>query len=434
MRNVSRPSDLPFFLNLIEHLAARGLTCPQPVRNRAGEALGRLASRPAAIVTFLDGMWIRRPSAAHCAAVGDALAKLHLAGADFAHDTAQCASPSKAGGRCSRRPAHAPTRCRRGSAHAIAERACACSSASWPRNLPQGVIHADLFPDNVFFLGDRLSGLIDFYFACTDALAYDVAICLNAWCFEADHSYNITKGRALLNGYMRARTLTAPEIAALPDAVPRRGAALSADPAGRLAGGAAGRAGQAEGPARILSQAALPPGQRAARGITALTERKGTTVKASGRVVIHTDGACSGNPGPGGWGAILQWGGHTRELKGGEAHTTNNRMELMAAIMALEALKRPCDVDLHTDSQYLRQGITSWIHGWKRNGWRTADRKPVKNADLWQRLDAAVDRHTVHWHWVRGHAGHDLNERADELAREAIAEIRAGAHGGSQKS
>jgi ribonuclease HI len=164
-----------------------------------------------------------------------------------------------------------------------------------------------------------------------------------------------------------------------------------------------------------------------------LTDVQENGRQGNGRVVIHTDGACSGNPGPGGWGAILQWGGHTRELKGGEAHTTNNRMELMAAIMALETLKRPCDVDLHTDSQYLRQGITDWIHGWKRNGWKTADKKPVKNADLWQRLDAAVDRHTVHWHWVRGHSGHDLNERADELAREAIAELRAGAHDGSQK-
>jgi ribonuclease HI len=154
-----------------------------------------------------------------------------------------------------------------------------------------------------------------------------------------------------------------------------------------------------------------------------------TDVRANGRVTIHTDGACSGNPGPGGWGAILQWAGHSRELKGGEPHTTNNRMELMAAIMALEALKRPCVVDLHTDSEYLRQGITTWISGWKRNGWRTAARKPVRNVDLWQRLDAAVHRHTVHWHWVRGHAGHDLNERADELAREAIAEIRAAAYG-----
>ena len=147
----------------------------------------------------------------------------------------------------------------------------------------------------------------------------------------------------------------------------------------------------------------------------------------SGRVIIHTDGACSGNPGPGGWGAILQWNDHMRELKAGEPHTTNNRMELMGAIMAIESLRRPCAVELHTDSQYLRDGITKWIHAWKRNGWRTADRKPVKNVDLWQRLDAALARHRVTWHWVRGHAGHDLNERADELARAAIAEVRAGA-------
>jgi ribonuclease HI len=152
-----------------------------------------------------------------------------------------------------------------------------------------------------------------------------------------------------------------------------------------------------------------------------------TDVQANGRVTIHTDGGCAPNPGPGGWGAILQWSGHTREFKGGEAHTTNNRMELTAAIAALEALKRPCNVDLHTDSQYLRQGITDWIQGWKRNGWRTADKKPVRNVDLWQRLDAAIRRHKVHWHWVRGHSGHDLNERADELAREAIAEIKAAA-------
>jgi homoserine kinase type II len=164
------PEDLPFFLGLMEHLAARGLTCPQPVKNRAGEVLGKLAGRPAAVITFLDGMWIRRPSAAHCAAVGQAL------------------------------------------------------EAQWPRALPQGVIHADLFPDNVFFLGDKLSGLIDFYFACTDTLAYDVAICLNAWCFEADHSYNITKGRALLQAYARVRPLSDAERAALP--LLNRGAAL----------------------------------------------------------------------------------------------------------------------------------------------------------------------------------------------------------------
>jgi ribonuclease HI len=143
-------------------------------------------------------------------------------------------------------------------------------------------------------------------------------------------------------------------------------------------------------------------------------------------VTIYTDGACSGNPGPGGWGAILTFGEREKELKGGEVNTTNNRMELMAAISAVEALKCPCRVDLHTDSQYLRNGITSWIRTWKRNGWRTAEKKPVKNADLWRRLDAALAAHDVRWHWVRGHAGHGMNERADDLAREAIAQMRAG--------
>jgi ribonuclease HI len=147
----------------------------------------------------------------------------------------------------------------------------------------------------------------------------------------------------------------------------------------------------------------------------------------SGRVVAYTDGACSGNPGPGGWGAVMIWGDHRRELRGAEPMTTNNRMELTAAIMTLEALKRPCHVDLHTDSQYLRQGITEWLRRWKANGWRTADRKPVKNDDLWRRLEEAAGRHHVVWHWVKGHAGHDLNERADELAREAIAELRGAA-------
>jgi ribonuclease HI len=149
-------------------------------------------------------------------------------------------------------------------------------------------------------------------------------------------------------------------------------------------------------------------------------------------VVIHTDGACSGNPGPGGWGAILSFGDHERELKGGEPHTTNNRMEMMAAISALEALKRPCRVDLYTDSEYLRGGITGWINAWKRNGWRTADKKPVKNVDLWQRLEAALAPHEVRWHWLRGHAGHAANERADELARAAIAEIRKAGRVGKQ--
>ena len=143
------------------------------------------------------------------------------------------------------------------------------------------------------------------------------------------------------------------------------------------------------------------------------------------QVVIHTDGACSGNPGPGGWGAILQAAGKTKELRGGEPATTNNRMELMAAIQALEALTKPCRVELHTDSQYVQKGIHEWIHGWKKRGWLTADRKPVKNDDLWKRLDAARQRHDVDWRWVKGHAGHELNERAVALARQGLEEAGA---------
>jgi homoserine kinase type II len=214
--------DLPFFLGLMEHLAARGLNCPQPVKNRMGEALGKVAGRPAAIVTFLEGMWMRRTDARHCAAVGEALAHLHLAGADFPMTRANALSVE------GWRPIF----------EACAERADGVQhglkeaigtelnflETSWPRSLPQGVIHADLFPDNVFFLGDKLSGLIDFYFACTDTLAYDVAICLNAWCFEPDFSYNITKGRALLQSYRKVRALSEDELNAMP--VLARGAAM----------------------------------------------------------------------------------------------------------------------------------------------------------------------------------------------------------------
>jgi ribonuclease HI len=149
------------------------------------------------------------------------------------------------------------------------------------------------------------------------------------------------------------------------------------------------------------------------------------------RVTLYTDGACSGNPGPGGWGVILMFGEHRKTLSGGAPDTTNNRMELQAAIEGLEVLTRGCAVDLHTDSQYLRNGVMTWIFGWKRNGWRTADKKPVKNEELWRRLDAAIERHEIEWHWVKGHAGHPLNEEADRLARQGMAPFlparRAGA-------
>jgi homoserine kinase type II len=214
--------DLPFFLALMEHLAKRGITCPQPVKNRNGGVLGRLAGRPAAIVTFLEGLWIRRPSASHCAAVGEALAGLHLAGKDFPQKRPNALSIDSWRGLYGHAKARGDS-VRPGLCAEIAKELDALEK-SWPRDLPTGVIHADLFPDNVFFLGDKLSGLIDFYFACTDTLAYDVVICLNAWCFEPDHSYNVTKGRALLKSYGKVRALSAAETAALP--VLARGAAM----------------------------------------------------------------------------------------------------------------------------------------------------------------------------------------------------------------
>jgi homoserine kinase type II len=215
-------ADLPFFLALMEHLHARGITCPQPVKNKRGAVLGRIAGRPAAVITFLDGMWIRRPTPSHCSALGAALANLHLAGLDFGHRRANALSVD--GWRALYQ--HCAARAdevQRDLARSLAAELEYLEQA-WPRDLPEGVIHADLFPDNVFFLGNKLSGLIDFYFACTDALAYDVAICLNAWCFETDHSYNVTKGRSLLQAYAQVRPLSKAERNALP--LLARGAAL----------------------------------------------------------------------------------------------------------------------------------------------------------------------------------------------------------------
>jgi homoserine kinase type II len=214
--------DLPFFIALMDHLAAHGLACPSPVRNRAGEALADCAGRPAAIVTFLDGVSVKRPNAGHCGSLGEALAKLHKAGDGFAMLRPNPFSVSgwrplaeEAGARAEE---VSP-----GLAARIGEE-LAVHEANWPAELPSGVIHADLFPDNVFFIGERCSGLIDFYFACTDAFAYDIAVCLNSWCFESDGSFNLTKGSALLAGYQRVRPLNPGEIAALPQLC--RGSAL----------------------------------------------------------------------------------------------------------------------------------------------------------------------------------------------------------------
>ena len=215
-------SDLPFFLGLMEHLAAKGLSCPTPVRDTQGRNLRQLAGRPAALVTFLDGVWLRNPKPHHCHSVGVALAELHQDGRDFAIPRLNALGPKGWRPLFERFRDHADDV--RAGLGATIERELTTILAAWPRGLPAGVIHADLFPDNVFFRGDTLSGLIDFYFACNDLFAYDVAVCLNAWCFEPDVSFNRDKGAALLAGYQSVRKLEVAERAALPTLA--RGAAL----------------------------------------------------------------------------------------------------------------------------------------------------------------------------------------------------------------
>ena len=214
--------DLPFFLGLMNHLADKGIACPVPLRNRNGEMLGRLADRPAALITFLEGVSVKRPQPKHCAELGRALAQFHLGGQDF--DLKRDNALSVSGWRHLFAECHARADEVAAGLAAEIEKELSHLEASWPGDLPQGVIHADMFPDNVFFIGDRLSGVIDFYFACNDALAYDLAICLNAWCFEHDASFNITKARALLQAYNEVRPLEANELAALP--LLARGSAL----------------------------------------------------------------------------------------------------------------------------------------------------------------------------------------------------------------
>ncbi len=214
--------DLPFFLGLMDHLAGKGISCPLPVHRSDGRVIGTLAGRPAALITFLEGMWMRRPTAGHCREVGQALAALHLAGADFplSRPNALAVEGWRTLWDASRKRAD---EVEPGLAAEV-DADFAMFDAAWPKNLPAGVIHADLFPDNVFFLGEKLSGMIDFYFACNDFYAYDIATCLNAWCFEKDFSFNLTKGTALLAGYQSVRKLTDEERQALP--VLARGSAL----------------------------------------------------------------------------------------------------------------------------------------------------------------------------------------------------------------
>ena len=298
------PEDLPFFIALMDHLAHQGLACPTPVRAKDGGALRELCGRPAAIVTFLNGMWPRRIEPFHCAGLGAALARLHKAGAAFPMTRPN--NLSLAGWRrlyeaCADRADEVQAGLRR---ELVSE--LRFFEAGWPRDLPAGVIHADLFPDNVFFRGRELSGLIDFYFACTDILAYDLAICLNAWCFEPDGSFNVTKARLLIGNYRNGAAARPRGDGGAAGAGAGQRAAVPADPALRLAEPDRGRAGAAEGSPRIPAKSCASTAASPARPNTASMPENAPQVE------IFTDGACSGNPGPGGWGAILRYGGPRR--------------------------------------------------------------------------------------------------------------------------
>ena len=286
----------------MEHLASRRISCPLPVKDREGRTLKELAGRPAALITFLEGLWVRRPNIEHCAGLGDALAHFHLAGADFPMFRAN--SLSLPGWRALFASIGGDADKVKPGLSGVIEKELRHLEEHWPDDLPQGVIHADLFPDNVFFLGDKVSGLIDFYFACNDMLAYDVAVCLNAWCFESDGSFNVTKARALLQAYEGVRPLDQARARPSADARARRGAPIPADPHLRSDQHRRECAGEDQGPQRISAQAPLP----SAGEVLSRLWTRGVSMAERPKVVIHTDGACSGNPGPGGWGAILESG------------------------------------------------------------------------------------------------------------------------------
>jgi ribonuclease HI len=266
--------------------------------------------------------------------------------------------------------------------------------AAWPRDLPRAAIHADLFPDNVLMLGDDVTGLIDFYFACTDIRAYDLAVMHGAWAFDGRARIRRAVGDALIAGYDEAFGL-APRSARAARSLAEGLRCASSSPApGTGSTRRPTRWSRARTRSPICAGSISTPNMETPLRMTELQH-----------VEIATDGACKGNPGRAAGARCCGWAVE-KDLSGGELHTTNNRMELMAAIQGLKALKRPCRVTLSTDSRYVMDGLTKWIHGWLKNGWKTADKKPVKNADLWQELLAAAKPHRIEWVWVKGHAGH----------------------------
>ncbi|MEM9233143.1 MAG: homoserine kinase [Pseudomonadota bacterium] len=399
--------DLPYFMALKDHLRAKGLNVPAPVPTRAGSALSSLCGKPAAILTFLEGTSENEASVARARAAGELLARLHQAADGYKPDRVNDLGPV-AWVEMTQHLGPALDDITPKLFEDLTTEAAELQKR-WPANLPRGAIHADFFPDNVMFKEDRATGVFDFYFACTDFFAYDLAIAMNAFTPEDTHSP--AQGRALREGYETVRPLSPAEKDALPLFL--RGSSLrfvltrAHDYLNQVPGSLV----QIKDPAPWLAL------NRAHR------HDQPFFVTGSDMIEIYTDGACSGNPGPGGWGVLIKESGKERRLSGGAPATTNNRMELMGAIEALKAFPEGTALTLYTDSTYVKNGINSWIAGWKRNGWKTASRKPVKNQDLWETLDSLTSSRAVTWKWVKGHAGDPGNEEADRLAREGLKSV-----------
>ena len=428
--------DLPFFMALMSDFGKTNLPSAAPVADKDGVVLKRLNRRPAVIIDFVDGLSVDQPTPDHCAALGEMLAQMHLATQKL--DLSRDNSLSVLGWRDLARSCGDLDQVSAGLQAQVDDHLGAVEAWPTPAALPRGVIHADLFPDNVLFSGPDITGLIDFYFACTDFYAYDLAICLNAWGFDPAHKYNQENAAALLGAYHAVRPLSEAEQTALP--LLARGAALRflLTRAYDWLNQTAGALVTVKDPAEYVAKAAFHRDHNLLEGID-MRRKKGrktpqlsplvtspetATIAVPPGIHIYTDGACSGNPGPGGWGVYMVMEGMESSRCGGEQNTTNNRMEMMAAIEALRALPDGTALTLYTDSKYLKDGLTKWIHGWKRNGWRTASKKPVKNQDLWEQLDQLAANRSITWQWVKGHAGVPGNEMADQLANQGLDRLR----------
>ena len=456
-----READIPFFLAFAGHLAARGLPAPRALEREGGGTTAALEGRPAALFECLPGRSVEAAdiSPALCRAAGRTAARMHNAAADFEpvreNDLGRAARlPLLERAREAAAAAGGPRGARVAGLLPRAFRAHAALEERHPEGLPRAAVHADLFPDNILVDRGAISGVVDFCFACTDDLEYDLAAAALAWC--RDERGGLVPGRrdALFAGYAEERTRSAEEerahdalcagaalrffatraidLVSTPEAsrVERKdpgpmlraaeeslGIAPPGDgqrpPARADAGGGesldlsySGRAGK-----KRIEPVSPEEYARAVRNFREAAER-------GERFVAYTDGSCIGNPGPGGWAVIFEWPGGSLSIRHNQSATTNNRMEMMAAIRAIEFLPKGAQVEVRTDSQYLLLGITQRLPRWRANGWRTADKKPVLNRDLWERLDKAASASRVSWTGVRAHSGNKGNEEVDALARE----------------